>query len=138
VGRIFAFSLVLIVLFGGAKDLSAQKEVLARETGHATFYARSLDGRRTASGLTFDNRKFMAAHRSHPFGTVVRVTNLENQRSVEVSIVDRGPFGKNRRKGAIIDVSQAAAQAIGMKKAGWAKVRVEVLKWGTGETVKPH
>jgi len=77
----------------------------------------------------------MAAHRTYPFGTVVRVTNLRNKRSVNVVIVDRGPYGKNRREGAIIDVSPAVAARLGMLRTGQTRVKLEVLVWGNGERV---
>jgi rare lipoprotein A len=75
----------------------------------------------------------MAAHRTYPFGTVVRVTNLGNRRSLNVVIVDRGPYGKNRREGAIIDLSRAAAEKLGIIKRGRARVKLEVLVWGDGQ-----
>src|SRR5689334_7188232 len=90
-----------------AKEVSADTQpVLEKQFGHATYYASRFDGRRTASGRVFDGNKAMAAHRSYPFGTVVRVTCLRNKRSVTVVIVDRGPYGKNRREGAVIDLSR--------------------------------
>jgi rare lipoprotein A len=119
----------------GCKSVQAgdEAQVLATQFGNATFYARSFQGDRTASGLKFDNRKALAAHRSYPFGTVARVTNLENRKSVQVVVVDRGPFGKNRREGTIIDVSRSAAAQLGMLRDGQVEVRVDVLEWGDGE-----
>jgi len=76
----------------------------------------------------------VAAHRTYPLGTLVRVTNLENGESVHVRIADRGASAKNRRKGVIIDVSQAAAMRLKMKKDGRVKVRVDVLEWGEDAT----
>jgi len=67
-----------------------------------------------------------AAHQRLPFGTIVRVKNLKNKKTVEVRINDRGPFKRNR----IIDLSYAAAQSIGLVGPGSARVRVEVIKWG--------
>src|SRR5689334_1457117 len=67
------------------------------QTGLASFYGPGLHRDRTASGERFDQRKMLAAHRSLPLGTLVRVTNLENGRSVVVRVIDRGPFGRNRR-----------------------------------------
>jgi rare lipoprotein A len=91
--------------------------------GVASYYAAEHDGRRTASGEVFDMRAMTAAHRTLPFGTRVRVTNLENGRHAVVRINDRGPFGKGR----ILDVSYAAARALGFVGRGTARVRVEVL-----------
>lgn len=98
------------------------------QTGFATYLARSFHGDTAASGETFDQRKLIAAHRTLPFGSRVRVTNLENGRSVEVRIMDRGPYGQNWREGTIIDVSRAAAGRLEMVKDGQVRVRVTVLK----------
>ena len=81
-------------------------------------------------GRIFDGDKAIAAHRSYPFGTVVRVTCLANRRSVNVVIIDRGPYGKNRREGAIIDLSRSAAEKLGIISRGQARVKLEVLHWG--------
>src|SRR5207247_1786529 len=70
---------------------------------------------------------------TYPFGTVVRVTYLRNRRSVTVVIVDRGPYGKNRQEGAIIDLSPVAAKKLGMLRVGQARVKLEVLAWGNGK-----
>lgn len=94
---------------------------VAAETGLASFYGRYYHGRHTASGERFDNSVMMAAHRHYPFGTHLRVTNLANGRSVVVRVTDRGPFGRGR----IIDVSYAAAQALGFTRAGVTRVSVE-------------
>ncbi len=94
------------------------------EEGIASWYGPKFHGRRTASGEIFDMYKLTAAHPWLPFGTVVRVTNLENGLSVVVRINDRGPFVKGR----IIDLSYAAAKKIRMLRQN-ARVRVEVLRW---------
>ena len=113
-----------------AKMGLADPSVLDRQFGDATFYAFYFDGRLTASGRLFDPDKAIAAHRSYPFGTVVRVICLRNRRSVNVVIVDRGPYGKNQRKGAIIDLSRSAAEELGIISGGHARVKLEVLHWG--------
>ena len=92
------------------------------EVGMASYYGRFHDGRRTASGERFDMELMTAAHRTLPFGTRVRVTNLRNGRQVVVRINDRGPF----RKGRVIDLSYAAARKLGFARRGLAKVRVTV------------
>jgi rare lipoprotein A len=107
-----------------------QKRTRAVETGFATFYSRSFDGQKTASGTRFDADAAVAAHRTLPFGTVVRVTNLENRRQVTVRIIDRGPYGRNWREGTIIDLSPAAARRLGMLKDGQVRARVEVIRGG--------
>jgi rare lipoprotein A len=93
------------------------------ETGRASWYGGWHDGKITANGSAFDRADFTAAHRSLKFGTIVRVVNLANRRTVRVEITDRGPHVKGR----IIDVSAAAARELGMQHRGTARVRVSVL-----------
>jgi rare lipoprotein A len=109
------------------------EDVLETVTGEATFYADRFEGRRTASGIPFRQNQMVAAHRAYPFGTVLRVTNMANERSVTVRVVDRGPYGAPRvARRKVIDLSRRAAQQIGMIGAGRAVVQVEVLEWGEG------
>jgi rare lipoprotein A len=96
----------------------------AAEEGLASWYGGKFQGRATASGEIYDAAQMTAAHKSLPFGTLVRVTNLENDREVLVRINDRGPFVAGR----IIDLSRAAALALGMAGSGVARVRVEPLE----------
>jgi rare lipoprotein A len=103
--------------------------------GDATYLADFFHGRESASGEIFDQRKMVAAHRSLPFGSRVRVTNLKNGRSVSVRIVDRGPYGQNYREGTIIDLSKAAAKQLRMLRDGQVRVRVVVLSIGDGKRV---
>jgi rare lipoprotein A len=103
--------------------------------GDATYLADFFHGRESASGEVFDQRKMVAAHRSLPFGSRVRVTNLKNGRSVSVRIVDRGPYGRNFREGTIIDLSKAAAKQLQMLRDGQVRVRVVVLSIGDGKRV---
>jgi rare lipoprotein A len=93
------------------------------ETGLASWYGPKFHGKLTASGEVFNQEKFTAAHQTLPWGSRVKVTNLANGKSVDVRINDRGPFGKGR----IIDVSRAAARALGMMGQGLTTVRVEWL-----------
>ncbi len=95
----------------------------AGQTGLASWYGKPFHGRQTASGERYDMNKMTAAHRKLPFGTRVRVTNLDNGRSVVVTINDRGPF----KRGRIIDVSRRAAGELGFLKQGLTRVRVETL-----------
>ena len=90
--------------------------------GVASYYDKNYSGR-TASGAHYDGNKLTAAHRTLPFGTPVRVTNLDNGRNTVVTIVDRGPFARGR----IIDVSTVAAGVLGMRQAGVVHVRLEKL-----------
>jgi len=93
------------------------------ETGIASWYGAPYDGRRAASGEIFDTTKLTAAHRTLPFDTWVEVTNLQNHECVSVRINDRGPFVDGR----IIDLSFAAADAIGLVRPGIARVRLTVV-----------
>ncbi len=92
--------------------------------GMASWYGPGFHGHRTASGKRFNTNKLTAAHRTLPFGTIVLVTNLNNDKTVEVEINDRGPAKKTHRE---IDLSKAAAKKLGFASAGTAKVRVEVI-----------
>ena len=102
--------------------LSTAASALEQE-GLASWYGGKFQGRQTASGEIFDTDEFTAAHKSLPFGTIVKVTNLENGKTTVVRINDRGPFVPGR----IIDLSRAAAAAIGLAGKGVAKVRIQVL-----------
>jgi rare lipoprotein A len=102
------------------------------QVGTASWYGRPHHGRPTASGERFDMRAMTAAHRDLPFGSIARVTNLETGRSVKVRINDRGPFVDGR----ILDLSAAAGAALGIKEAGTAEVRIEVL--GSDQPTKPR
>jgi rare lipoprotein A len=93
-------------------------------TGIASWYGSDFHGRRTANGETYDMNAMTAAHTTLPMPTIVRVTNLENGRSVTLRVNDRGPFVDDR----IIDLSRAAADALGMRDKGIARVRVQVVK----------
>ncbi len=93
------------------------------ETGTASFYGSRHHGKRTASGEPFNQNGLTAAHRTLPFGTRVKVTNLKNERSVVVRINDRGPHTRGR----LIDISKAAAQQLDMIRSGTARVRVQSL-----------
>lgn len=101
--------------------------------GLASYYGAAFDGKTTASGARFDMHAMVAAHPSWPFGTIVRVTNLDNGRSVDVRVLDRGPASGPQARGVIIDVSYGAARALGFVREGLARVRLEVLRWGSRE-----
>lgn len=91
------------------------------QIGIASFYGRRFHGRRTASGERYDARQLTCAHPTAPFGARLRVTELEGGRSVVVRVNDRGPFARGR----IVDLSLAAARALGIVRRGVARVRVE-------------
>ncbi len=102
--------------------------VVASYVGLASWYGPGFHGRRTASGKRFDMAALTAAHRSLPFGSRVRVTNLANGRSVVVRINDRGPYVKPR----IIDLSRAAARELDFLEDGITRVRIDLLAGPAG------
>jgi rare lipoprotein A len=104
-------------------------KILLTLEGVASYYADDFHGKQTSNGEVFDMNDFTAAHRTFPFGTKVRVTNLENKKSVVVRVNDRGPFKEAR----IIDLSLAAAKELDLIRSGTAKVKLEVLEWGEGK-----
>ena len=96
--------------------------------GLASWYGADFNGRLTASGEVYDMYQMTAAHKTLPLGTVVKVTNQDNGKTVEVRINDRGPYVKGR----IIDLSKSAASAIGIKESGTAPVKLDVVRWPKG------
>lgn len=103
---------------------SAGPEPGTRIDGLASWYGQQHQGRPTASGEAFDMNKLTAAHRTLPFGTRLRVTNVENGKTVVVRVNDRGPHVSGR----VLDLSYRAAQTLGMTDAGVARVEVVVLR----------
>ena len=101
------------------------------QVGTASYYSKKFEHHKTADGERFDSHAFTAAHRTLPIGTRVRVTNLRNHRSVIVRINDRGPYSHHR----IIDLSPAAAQALGIRNQGLMRVRIVALDGPDGDTV---
>ncbi len=116
---------VLLILLVGLFNL-AQGQT---QTGKASFYADKFEGRQTASGEKYRHSKLTAAHKTLPFGTIVKVTNLSNELSVEVTINDRGPYVDGR----VIDVSKSAAEKLGFINQGLADVKIEVTNAGDGK-----
>ncbi len=98
------------------------------QIGMASWYGPGFHGKRTASGRRFDMHAMTAAHKTLPFGTRVRVTNLVNGRTVVLTINDRGPFAKGR----IVDVSKRAAERLGFIAKGETRVRVQVVSGASG------
>ncbi len=108
------------------KKESVKRETYEVQHGVASWYGGEFHGRPTSSGEIYDMYQLTCAHNTLPLGTVVMVTNLENGRSLELKVNDRGPFAKER----ILDVSYAAAQMLGMWEKGTAPVKVEVISPG--------
>lgn len=108
---------------GGGAPRRRTAQAAWSQVGRATYYHDGMHGRRTSSGERYDRTGLTAAHRTLPLGTWVRVTNLFNRKSVTVRVNDRGPFGRGRS----IDLSRAAASALGYRARGTAPVRIEVV-----------
>lgn len=102
----------------------AEDKPVTKQRGTASYYSKHLDGRKTASGERYDPAALTAAHRTLPMGTRVKVVNPRNDRSVVVTVNDRGPVPRNR----LIDLSNAAAGHLGIKRSGIAKVETEVVE----------
>ena len=98
---------------------------MLKKNAHASYYHNKFNGRRTASGKTFDNNKYTAAHKKLPFGTKIKVTNEANGKSVIVEVIDRGPFVRSRE----IDLTKRAFMEIAQNKgSGQMMVTIEVLE----------
>ena len=123
--KLLILPLIAILAAGcaGTRPESGSIDDRPRETGVASYYAKKFEGRRTASGDRYHGDQLTAAHRTLPFGTRVRVTNLANDASVVVTVNDRGPFRRNR----VIDVSRRAARTLGFIDDGTARVAIEVV-----------
>ncbi len=130
-------SIILIGFFFGCSSAKESSDVVALDDyprfvvlesseGTASFYHNKFHGRKTASGERYDKTALTAAHRSYPFGTILRVTSMKNSSSVIVRINDRGPAIRSR----IIDLSREAAESLEMIRDGLVSVRLEVLSWG--------
>ena len=134
--KITAIILVLSLAWGCAlfRREPVPPPIKRVEVGWASWYGEKFHGRRTASGEVYDMYQLTAAHKTLPLGTSVIVTHVQNGKSVEVTINDRGPFVRGR----IIDLSYAAAKALDMVEEGVAKVRVEVLASGSTYTPSPE
>ena len=113
-----------VVLAVSSADADADATPVAATTGHASWYGDEFADRPTASGERYDPDKLTGAHRTLPLGSKVRVTNLQNGRSVLVIINDRGPYARRRA----IDLSYGAARALGMVRRGVARVRIELVE----------
>ncbi|MDQ8006264.1 MAG: septal ring lytic transglycosylase RlpA family protein [Pedobacter sp.] len=113
---------ILILLFAVTLLLACSPKV--SQTGKASYYADKFNGKKTASGVTFRNSKKIAAHKTLPFGTKVKVTNLSNGKSTKVVIQDRGPHVAGR----IIDLSKKSARKIDMINQGVGNVKIEYKK----------
>jgi rare lipoprotein A len=117
-------TLVAIVVTLAALSMVGSAAAQAREKGVANFYSDKLEGRKTASGEVYDKNALTAAHKKLPYGSKVKVTNVENGKSVVVTVNDRMAASNS----AVIDVSRRAAEELGFVAAGRVKVTLEVQK----------
>ena len=100
------------------------------EFGLASYYSDSFQGKVTAYGVKYDKNQLTAAHKLHPYGTLLKVTRLDNQKSVTVKVIDKGPYIKGR----VVDLSRAAAERLGIIQDGIAEVKVDVVGAAKKET----
>jgi len=124
------FALSSFACIQSKNSAAGAQKVLKTETGLASFYGSAFQGKKTANGERFDKTDWVAAHPSYPLGTIARVTNLENNKAIQVRIIDRGPTSENRNEGVIIDLSKGAAKELGFTGDGRARVQVDVIEWG--------
>jgi len=120
--------LAAIVVLAADGPSTASDASPSIQFGLASWYGPGFHGEETASGEIFDQREMVAAHRTLPFGTIIRITNLENGRRVTLRVVDRGPYGRNFRNGTIVDVSRGAARRLDFIKGGLVRVRLDVMR----------
>lgn len=118
------FKTTIITLFTALVSLSFVPASAQTQTGIASYYGNQFHGRRTSSGEIYHRDSLTCAHRTLPFGTLLKVRNTKNGREVVVKVTDRGPF----RRGGVVDLSMAAAKEIGMVSSGIVRVEVEQVK----------
>ena len=126
IGRLSFVSLTVfsIMLFYAVSSHAQPVSVGDTDEGIAAYYSNVFQGRTTASGDRYDKNALTAAHNTYPFGTRLKVTNLENDKSVIVLINDRGPTTEGR----IVDLSRRAAEELGFIRAGLTRVKLEVIE----------
>lgn len=124
----FTYIIVLTALIACLSSCASSAPEFGRkgytEEGKASYYSRKLQGRKMANGEPYRKGKLTAAHKTLPFGTKIKVTNLQTNKTVKVKITDRGPFVKGR----VVDLSEAAARKIGSVKEGVVPVKLKVVK----------
>lgn len=125
------YSLFFLIILGSLEDTARASELVSAQKtnetkafyGKASYYYGKWIGRKTANGEIYKRNDMTVAHKTLPFGTMVRVTNLNNNQAVVVRVNNRGPYVKGR----VVDLSLAAAQEIQMTKSGVVPVKVEIL-----------
>lgn len=122
---VMGIAMVLFLASCTAKRGLEKKSHVYKQKAIATYYHNKFNGRRTASGEKFHNNRYTAAHKTLPFGTMLRVTNLKNKKSTKVKVNDRGPFTKGRE----LDLSRKAFMEItDNKNHGLLEVKIEIIK----------
>lgn len=114
---------LFLLIFIANQQLFAQYNIGYIERGNAAYYADKLHGRPTASGEIYDKNAYTTAHKTIPFGTIVKITNLENGKSINVKVNDRGPFHPDK----MVDISRVAAEYLDIIKQGVAPVQLEIM-----------
>ena len=122
--KVMVLTVILLMLVLVLKFTARAESVEYRQEGEGSYYSDTLHGNKTASGAPYDRNALTAAHRSLPFGTRVKVTYLRTGKTVQVVINDRGPHVEGR----IIDLSAAAAMALGMIEDGHGPVSLQVIE----------
>ncbi|MWB94616.1 septal ring lytic transglycosylase RlpA family protein [Flavobacterium sp. GA093] len=131
--KIILYTILIISAFGFAQKKSTKEEskeeiekyTLYKTNAHASYYNDKFNGKRTASGKRFNNNKLTAAHKTFAFGTKLKITNEQNDKSVIVEVIDRGPFSKKRE----IDLTKKAFMKIASnKRSGSMNVKIEILR----------
>lgn len=130
--RIFSILTIAFVISSCSSTIFFNSQSLSKgsaiskyvEIGFASYYSDSFIGKRTASGNVYNQNEMTAAHPSLPFGSKIKVTNLENQKEIVVTVNDRGPFVSGR----IVDLSKSAAKALDFIEKGVIKVKIELIE----------
>lgn len=120
---LFFFFLCLITFGARSQEIVRKASDTTKKIIFTTYYAKKFEGRKTTSGERYRGAKFTAAHRTLPFGTIVKVKNLRTGETVEVRVNDRGPFSKKFS----LDISQAAAKKLGIYRLGYARVEISYV-----------
>lgn len=118
--KFFLFLIFFSITLNAQEIVPVNQTDTIYKTIYTTYYAKKFEGRKTTSGERYRAAKFTAAHRTLPFGTMVKVKNIRTGKTIEVRVNDRGPFSKKFS----LDLSQVAAKALGIYKLGYAKVEI--------------
>ncbi|MBY0542621.1 MAG: septal ring lytic transglycosylase RlpA family protein [Sphingobacteriaceae bacterium] len=118
--KFFLFLIFFSITLNAQEIVPVNQTDTIYKTIYTTYYAKKFEGRKTTSGERYRAAKFTAAHRTLPFGTMIKVKNIRTGKTIEVRVNDRGPFSKKFS----LDLSQVAAKALGIYKLGYAKVEI--------------